>query len=546
MTKYNPILSENRINEMTELGFWSNLTIFDCFKHAVKENPEKVAIVSHMTETEDTIKITYKELSESVTQIAKKLIKSGVKPGDVVSLQLPNWWHLTALHLACISIGAVTNALMPIFRYRELKFMLSLTESKILFVPAFFRNFNYELMAHELLDSIPTLEKIYVVGGKTQESFESHFKINRSESHNLKDIQNNLVNSNEVIQLAFTSGTTGEPKAVMHTSNTLLGNINPFIKRIGISSSDLVLMASPLAHQTGFLYGLMMPIVLNTTAILQDVWNPDVAANLINKERVTFTMASTPFLSDLAQVAKLDKYDLSSLKTFVTAGAPIPRTLVREAKKFMQADIISCWGMTENGGVTTTRRDDTEEKVFETDGSPINGMEVRVVGDNNKPVINGKEGRLQARGAASFVGYFKRPEAFDSDKDGWFETGDLAQKDNDGYIRISGRNKDVIIRGGENIPVVEIEGMIYKHPDVVDVAIVAMPDDRLGERCCAFLVLKPTRSLNLKKIIEFLLNQKISKNYLPERVEFLDEMPRTPSGKIQKFKLREKASKYIV
>ncbi|PPR14673.1 MAG: Short-chain-fatty-acid--CoA ligase [Alphaproteobacteria bacterium MarineAlpha12_Bin1] len=546
MTKYNPILSQNRINEMIESGLWSNLTILDYFKRAVSENPEKVAIISYMTETGETIKITYKELSESVTQIAKKLKKIGVKPRDVVSIQLPNWWHLTALHLACISIGAVTNALMPIFRYRELQFMLSLTESKILFVPAFFRDFNYELMAHELLDSIPTLEKIYVVGGKTQKSFEAHFKANQNERHNLKEIQDSFINSNEVIQLAFTSGTTGEPKAVMHTSNTLLGNINPFIKRSGLSASDLVLMASPLAHQTGFLYGLMMPIVLNTTAILQDVWNPEVAANLIEKERVTFTMASTPFLSDLTQIAELNKYDLSSLKMFVTAGAPIPRTLVRKAKTVIQADIISCWGMTENGGVTTTHRNDPEEKVFETDGTPINGMEVRIVDDDNKPISNGNEGRLQARGAASFVGYFRRPEAFDSDKNGWFETGDLAQMDNDGYIRISGRNKDVIIRGGENIPVVEVEGMIYKHPDVVDVAIVAMPDNRLGERCCAFIVLKPRKSLDLKKIVKFLVDQKISKNYLPERVEFLDAMPRTPSGKIQKFKLREKASKYLV
>ncbi|MBI36495.1 MAG: cyclohexanecarboxylate-CoA ligase [Alphaproteobacteria bacterium] len=531
---------------MIESGLWSNLTILDYFKRAVSENPEKVAIISYMTETGETIKITYKELSESVTQIAKKLKKIGVKPRDVVSIQLPNWWHLTALHLACISIGAVTNALMPIFRYRELQFMLSLTESKILFVPAFFRDFNYELMAHELLDSIPTLEKIYVVGGKTQKSFEAHFKANQNERHNLKEIQDSFINSNEVIQLAFTSGTTGEPKAVMHTSNTLLGNINPFIKRSGLSASDLVLMASPLAHQTGFLYGLMMPIVLNTTAILQDVWNPEVAANLIEKERVTFTMASTPFLSDLTQIAELNKYDLSSLKMFVTAGAPIPRTLVRKAKTVIQADIISCWGMTENGGVTTTHRNDPEEKVFETDGTPINGMEVRIVDDDNKPISNGNEGRLQARGAASFVGYFRRPEAFDSDKNGWFETGDLAQMDNDGYIRISGRNKDVIIRGGENIPVVEVEGMIYKHPDVVDVAIVAMPDNRLGERCCAFIVLKPRKSLDLKKIVKFLVDQKISKNYLPERVEFLDAMPRTPSGKIQKFKLREKASKYLV
>ncbi|MDH3738388.1 MAG: AMP-binding protein, partial [Alphaproteobacteria bacterium] len=201
------------------------------------------------------------------------------------------------------------------------------------------------------------------------------------------------------------------------------------------------------------------------------------------------------------------------------------------------------WGMTENGGVTVTRRDDQPQKVFETDGVPIAGMEVRVVGDDDAPLATGAEGRLQARGASSFVGYLKRPEAFDHDEDGWFETGDLARMDADGYIRISGRNKDVIIRGGENIPVVEVEGLIYQHPAVQDVAIVAMPDPRLGERACAFVTLAPGTSLTQEEMIGFLLTQEMAKQYLPERLEILSEMPRTPSGKIQKFALRETAAK---
>jgi cyclohexanecarboxylate-CoA ligase len=254
-------------------------------------------------------------------------------------------------------------------------------------------------------------------------------------------------------------------------------------------------------------------------------------------------MASTPFLADLTHTPALADHDVGSLHTFLTAGAPIPRALVQQANKNLGAHIISCWGMTENGGVTATRRDDPPEKVFETDGVPIGGMEVRVVGDGGATVAAGVEGHLQARGASSFVGYLKRPEAFDSDAAGWFETGDYARMDEDGYIRISGRSKDVIIRGGENIPVVEVEGLLYKHPAVQDVAIVAMPDPRLGERACAYVALVPGASLSFDEMIAFLAEQQMAVQYLPERLEIIAEMPRTPSGKIQKFQLREAAAK---
>jgi cyclohexanecarboxylate-CoA ligase len=177
--------------------------------------------------------------------------------------------------------------------------------------------------------------------------------------------------------------------------------------------------------------------------------------------------------------------------------------------------------------------------VIETDGQAIRGMEVRVVNESGEPIATGNEGRLQARGMGNFVGYLKKPEAFDTDEDGWFETGDLARMDPEGYIRISGRSKDILIRGGENVPVAEVEGVLYKHPAIADVAIVGMPDPRLGERGCAFATLRPGLNLSLEDMCVFLAEQKMAKQYFPERLEIVNEMPRTPSGKIQKFKLRE-------
>jgi cyclohexanecarboxylate-CoA ligase len=230
--------------------------------------------------------------------------------------------------------------------------------------------------------------------------------------------------------------------------------------------------------------------------------------------------------------------DVKTLRSFLSAGAPIPRALVRRAAEHLGANIVSAWGMTENGAVTTTRIGDPPDKAFETDGCPLDGMEIRVVDETGAPLPADTEGRLQARGASNFVGYLKHPELFGTDAEGWFDTGDLARIDRDGYVRITGRTKDVIIRGGENVPVVEVEGLIYQHPGIQEVAVVAMPDDRLGERACAFAVLRPGADLTFPGLVDFLRERGLARNYLPERLEVVAAMPKTPSGKIQKVVLR--------
>jgi len=292
------------------------------------------------------------------------------------------------------------------------------------------------------------------------------------------------------------------------------------------------------------MYGLMMPVMLGATAVLQDTWEPKRAAELIAAERVSFTMASTPFLSDLTDTVGQGGCDVSSLRIFLAAGAPIPRVLVERATKTLGADIVSAWGMTENGAVTTTKLDDPEEKAFHTDGCALPGMEVRVVGADHEPLPAGEEGKLEVRGCSNFVGYLRRPQLFGHDQDGWFDSGDFARMDADGYIRITGRAKDIVIRGGENIPVVEIEGLLFRHPAVQAVAIVGMPDERLGERACAFVVPKPGKNFCFADMVSFLEQEKLAKQYFPEQLEIVADLPRTPSGKVQKFKLREMATDF--
>jgi cyclohexanecarboxylate-CoA ligase len=245
------------------------------------------------------------------------------------------------------------------------------------------------------------------------------------------------------------------------------------------------------------------------------------------------------FLTDLAATVTESRTGVPTLRTFLCAGAPIPGPLVEHARKVIGAKIVSAWGMTEMGAVTLTQLDDDDERSFTTDGCPLPGVEVRVVDDSDAPLPVGATGRLLVRSCSAFGGYLHRSNLNATDADGWFDTGDLAYLDARGYLRISGRSKDVIIRGGENIPVVEIEALLYRHPAIAAAAIVAYPDERLGERACAAVVLRPGEHIDLPAIVQFLKSHKVATQYVPERLVVLDALPVTPSGKVQKFKLRD-------
>jgi cyclohexanecarboxylate-CoA ligase len=436
----------------------------------------------------------------------------------------------------------VLNPLMHIFRERELSFMLKHGESKLLIVPKLFRGFDHEAMARTLQPRLPHLQRIVVVGGEGgPDDFDTLLTTPAWEkAPDAREIlTRHRPGPDDITQLIYTSGTTGEPKGVMHSANTVMANIVPYARRLKLGADDVVLMASPMAHQTGFMYGLMMPIMLRASVVLHDVWDPKKAVATIRDEGVTFTMASTPFLSDLTKTVQESGQPVASLKTFLCAGAPIPGPLVEQARKTLGTKIVSAWGMTENGAVTLIELDDDDERAFNTDGHPLPGVEVKVIDFDGRTLPAGEVGKLMVRACSNFGGYLRRPQLNATDAEGWFDTGDLAHIDARGYIRISGRSKDVIIRGGENIPVFEIEALLYKHPAVAQAAIVAYADERLGERACAVVVPKAGQTLDHAGLVEFLKAQKVALQYIPERLIVRDAMPATPSGKIQKFKLRD-------
>ncbi len=536
---FDPVLLAPRMGPMKAAGFWRDETINVFFQRALAHCPDKTAVVSYRQDQAEPLRLSYRELDRRADLIARGLAAQGVGKSDVVTFQLPNTWEFIAIALACARLGAAANPVMPIFREHELKFMLNFGESKVFIVPKTFRNHDYEAMARAMLPELPHLKRLVVIGGEGEDSFDN--VLMRADTPPLAA---EGLGPDDVMLLMYTSGTTGEPKAVMHTSNTLFSNLHAYIKVMELGASDIVLGASPMAHLTGFGYLAMLPLILNSTTVLQDIWDPKLALRIVRSEGVTFSMASAAFVADMCLAVEDGEQTSPSFTKFNCAGAPIPPVLIERAHRLMGLRISSAWGMTENGAITITEPGRALEKSGVSDGRPVPGIEIRVVDANGLALPPGETGSLHVRGASLFAGYLKRPHLNATSEDGWFDTGDLAFIDDEGYLRINGRSKDIVIRGGENIPVMEVENLLYKHPAIQTCAVVGYPDKRLGERACAFVMLKPGSQFSFEEMVRYFDEQKLTKQYIPERLEIVDSMPATPSGKLQKFKLREMARQF--
>ena len=539
---FDPILPQWRLDSEGAKKHWPNKLFSDYVDEAAAATPDKTAWSNFNSMTGVTTALTFKEFQILSDRIALGLAALGVEKDDVVSIQLPNWWEFAAAYTATTRIGAVINPLMPIFRQREIFYMMGFAESKMIIVPRSFRKFDYPAMIEEVRADLPKLEHVLVIGGEGDQAFENALLDPALEEKLDKDalFKERRPGPNDVNLLMYTSGTTGQPKGAMHTANTLVASVKTYAERLELTENDVILMASPFAHLTGFLYGLMLPVYLKAKGVPQDIWGAETCAKLIEEEGATFSMGATPFLADLANTPEVEKYNVDTFKQFVCAGAPIPAVLVREATKKLGVRVVSAWGMTELGLATAVPPWAEIEKSATTDGIPFDSYETKVVDATTGETVPAKSrGLLKARGVGAFVGYLKNPGKYGTDEEGWFDTGDIAYMDEEGYIRIAGRAKDIIIRGGENIPIAEVEQALYRHPAIQEVAVVAMPDARLGELGCAFVTLKSGTNLSFEDMIAFLEEQKMAKQYLPERLELVDAIPHTPSGKIQKFKLRE-------
>ena len=512
----------------------------DALARAVAASPGKVAAVDVHG------RLTYAELAARVDACALGLLELGVRPTDVVTAQLPNWNEFVVLVLAAERIGAVVNPIAPIFRERELRTMFPLARPTVAVVAAEFRGFPYPALYAGLAGATPSLRHLVVVRGAAPagaSTWDDLLERGRTSRLDPATVAAMAPDPDAVAELIFTSGTTGEPKGVLHTHNTLHAAVQAMVDAQEMTAGDVVHMASTFAHQTGYLFGARLFVQLGATGVFQDVWDPAELVRLVEREGVTASFGATPFLADVLRAPNLADHDLSTFRVFGCFGAPIPRPLLEQALERLPARVMPGWGMTEVNLFTTTRPGDPPEKVVGSDGAPFPGCELRVLDEAGAEVPAGTEGDLVCRGAPDFVGYVQGRAFTEATyaPGGWFRTGDRATLDADGFLRITGRTKDLVIRGGENVPVKEIEDLLARHPAVAGVAVVGVPDARLGEIGCAWVVPEgePPTLDDLRALLE---EQKVTRQFWPERLEVLDAFPTTPSGKVQKYKLREMAA----
>jgi cyclohexanecarboxylate-CoA ligase len=486
------------------------------------------------------ITFTYAELEQQVRAIAGALHELGVRKGDVVSWQLPNWWEAVPLHHGILRCGGVSNPILSIYRRHEVEFILRQAETKVFVHPAVFRGFDYRQMVAELAPQLPALTQTFVVRGEAQggRGFEELLQGDAAPAVDRA--------ATDPAVLMYTSGTTADPKGVVHPHATLVRENHGCAESWGLTGEDRIFMPSPLTHITGLLYGVQLPSMLGSVVVLQDVWEPKQALRLIERHRCTFTAAATPFVYGLTHCEELDQRDIASLRWIGCGGADVPPGLVREAEVRLKATIARGYGSTEYPTATQAWVADPLAWRAETDGRPAEGTELRIVDDAGVELPNGERGELLVRGPERFTGYLVPPPGevvFDAE--GWFATGDMARLDAGGQLTIEGRKKDIILRGGENISVKEIEDHLYTHPKIADVAIVAMPDPIMVERACAFVVVAGDEPPTLPELTDYLLDRGLAIQKVPERLEQLDELPKNQAGKVQKFKLRERIERLL-
>ncbi|GLL16246.1 cyclohexanecarboxylate-CoA ligase [Pseudonocardia halophobica] len=522
----------------TAPGLWEETRVDSYLRERAAQHPDRLALVDRGNLW------SYGALDREVDRWATALRNHGVGLGTVVSWQLPNWAEAVVLHQATLRLGAVSNPIIPIYRHSEVSFILRQAQSEIVFVPAAFRGFDFPSMLRDIRDELPDLATVVVVGDAPSEDGVIGLDafLARAAPAQARAGGKAADDANAIALLLYTSGTTSSPKGALHTHNTLDYENRSMIEFFGLTSSDVVLMPSPVTHITGVLYGLQLPFMLGGAVVLLDVWEPGAGLELMERHGCTFMVAATPFLHGLVHHPARTPEATRTLRVFACGGADVPPELVHRATDELGCLVSRVYGSTEFPTATSSNLSDPTDKRARTDGRAIGQAPVVVVDDEDRPVPPGEPGHLLVRGPELFVGYLD--DALNADAftpDGWFRTGELPVVDGEVYVEITGRQKDIIIRGGENISAKEVEDRLFEHPKVADVAVVAVPDPVLVERACAVVVPEAGVEVDLDELTTWLReHHRLAMQKLPEYLVLVDELPRTASGKVQKFKLRDR------
>ena len=515
-------------------GHWDSAAVGDVFARTVAHQSARTAIV------DGDRRLSFADLDALSRGAARGLQTLGIGPGDVVAYQLPNWWEAVVVFLAAARLGATVNPLLPMFRAAELRFTLGQSGAVALVIPAVYRACDYRALAQDLRGDCPALREVMVVRGEPLPGlrrFEDLLAIS-------SDAPAARVDPDSLLLLMYTSGTTAAPKGVLHTHNTLIAEVRSLERVHRLTPADRTLMPSPLTHISGVIHGILTPALLGTSAVLMDRWEAPRALDLIDAEAVTYMVGAPTFLQDLVAQAEASGQRAATLRLFSCGGAGVSPALIAQARaRFPGCVAKRVYGSTEFPTLTTTDAADAMSHGIDTEGRAIWPAEVRIADDAGRAVATGAEGEVQGCGPECCVGYADaslNAEAFTSD--GWFRTGDLGVLDAAGYLRITGRLKDIVIRKGEKISVKEVEDAIAAHPAVAEAVVVARPDRQTGERACAVVRLRPGTHLDLPDLCVFLAARGLAKPKWPEQLEVVTDFPRTESGKIIRAQLRAGAS----
>ena len=511
-------------------GLWGEETFATVLARRVREAPAREAL------TDGTHRLSYRELADGIERMAARLRALGIGRGDVVTIQLPNWVEFAFVFFALERLGAVAVTVSVDFRSRELEYIMRFAGSKMFVCCGEFRDFDHAAMAAELAPRLPTLAAIGVIRGAPRPGMISLDDVAAARGAPA-DFTPVPTDADSVMRMAFTSGTTGNPKGVMHSHNTTLAAARILNGDLRLSAADVMMIWLPLGLNWGYLT-LVQSVLAGAKAVLLDRFRPAAALDLIERERVTYIPTAPASLTTILQEPDLSRRDLSSLRIVVSGGASAPVETIRAWRRAAPGVLLELLGMLETGYQTYTRPTDDPERVAGSVGVPASHMGLRLVDADGHDVAPGEEGDICCDGPSVHLGYHNNPaanaEAFLPD--GWFRSGDLGVIDADGRLRIVGRLKEMINRGGKKFFPREIEEILYAHPQVLYAAIVGIPDVRLGERNCLCLVPRPGEAPTLASLLAF-LGDSVATYKLPERLELFTQFPFTPTGKIQRHAL---------
>lgn len=538
--KINPELKKQYL----EKGYWSNKTLLDCWEETVERFPNREYIVD-----DRGFRYTYEEMDQAAAKVAAWLLEQGIKPGDTISYQLPVWCDFAMITIACYKAGCVAHPISMSYVESELIRSMNQTEGKVYFGTTTFRKTNYEERILAAKGEIPSLGKIVFldyVSEKTSD-YPTLGEILEQYEPLKKEACVHSRTGQDVAVILCTSGTTGGTKGVLLTHDNVRYSEEVFNRELELTEEDIMFMPAPLHHATGFHHAIIAPMLHGAKVVLQQIYKCREAIALMNEEKCTYSMGATPFIYDILRELEASGDELPYLKFYLCGGAPVPGYMVQKAWKY---NIILCevYGSTESVPHTYVRPDEALELNGTTSGRALEGIQVRVVDDDGNDVPSGVPGEELSRGPNVFVGYLKDRAITDSvlDDDGWFHSGDLCVMDEKGNIHIIGRKKDMIVRGGENLNSNEINDNLEGCPGIGEHTIIGMPDERLGERICAFVVPNEEgKNLVLEDILAYLQGKDIPKRLWPERLELIDQIPHTASGKVKKYLLQEELEKRL-